>query len=129
MTRHIARMLFGMIILVIASQATMAQTTTLVCRWDTSQSFLAEDQPSTVELNEAQHSVVIHLSAETMAGTLSGGRIPAHSVGPLPATFTADTISFSDRQSELDWTINRLTGVLVNSANWRWTCQAGKRQF
>jgi hypothetical protein len=132
--RHAAAILFarcflGMTILVVASQAATAQTTTtLVCNADAANVWM-DDEPSTIELNEAQSTVAVHLSA--MVDIINHFRNPAHASGPLPATFTADTISFSDQG--FTYTLNRLTGSLLRLFNddvaLRWTCQAGKRQF
>jgi len=126
MTRHLIGLPLGLAILAVAGHAAMAQTTTLICNADASMPF-TEDEPTTIELNEAKNSVAVHFSATTLS--VNGGRIPAYSSGSLPATFAADTISFSVPHYQLDYTINRLTGSLVNSAKWKWNCQAGKKQF
>jgi hypothetical protein len=121
-----------MAIPVMANQAAIAQTTTLICRLDPPQSQgFVEDEPSTLELNEAQSSVVVHFSAETV--TASGGRLPAYLTGKRPATFAADTIfsvpHYSDANYTMSYTINRLTGSWVSSSGLKRTCQVGKRQF
>jgi hypothetical protein len=118
-------MLFWATILATTSQAAMAQTTTLICRMDASMPFI-EEEPSIIELNEVQSSVTERISAKTL--TINGGIYEGFSEGPLPATFAADTISFSDAKG-FSYTLNRLTGMLSNNANWKWTCQAGKKQF
>lgn len=73
-----------------------------------------------------------------------GQTIAARSSGPLPATFTPDAITFSEKQDGdlqivIDFKINRLSGGIVSSAHvighpdadWSnsWTCQVGKPQF
>jgi hypothetical protein len=134
MTKHLAvsgiahRMLLGMAILVMASQAAMAKTTTLICNADAANLWKA-DEPTTIELNEAQSSVAVHFSAVT--SIVDPIRMPAHASGPRPATFAADTISFSDQG--FNYTLNRLTGSLSRlfrgDVAMRWTCQPGKKQF
>ena len=119
--------------LLMVTQPAMAQTTTLICNLDPAQAF-TEAEPSTIELNEAKSSIAVHYSAETVLGSLSGGRIPAYSTGPLAATFSADTISFSvphysDANYTMSYTINRLTGSWVSSSGLKRTCRAGKKQF
>ena len=121
-------MLLGLAILAMASQAATAQTTTLICRMDASMPFI-EDEPTTIELNEAKGTVAAHFSARTLS--INGMRFEAHSSDPLPAAFAADTISFSDQG--FNYTLNRLTGILSrlfgSDVASRWTCQAGKKQF
>ncbi len=122
----IARCFFGLAILATNGQAAMAQTTTtLICRMDASMPFI-EKEPSIIELNEAQSIVTERISAKTL--TINGALYEGFSGGPLPATFAADTIFFSDAKG-FSYTLNRLTGILSNNANWKWTCQAGKKQF
>jgi hypothetical protein len=130
----ITQCVLGMAILAMASEAAMAQTTTLICNLDPSLGF-AEDEPTTIELNEAQNSVVVHFSQQhnPRTGERLGG---SHSIGPLPASFGTDVISFTDPTQVYfhNYTINRLTGKFVGSVvndagSMIWTCQAGKKQF
>jgi hypothetical protein len=135
MARHlagsgIAQCFLGLAVVAMASQAAMAQTTTLICNADAANVW-KDDEPSTIELNETQNIVATHISSETSAIPGYGARLPAHASGPLPATFASDSISFSDQG--FNYTLNRLTGSLVRLFNadvaLRWTCQAGKKQF
>jgi hypothetical protein len=124
------RALLGMAILATASQTALADPTTLICHMDGT--GIIENEPTTIELNAAQSSVVVHFAANHY-NVGPGEEHAAWSLGPLPATFGADTISFSDprpRSILSNFTINRLTGAFVETnANWRWTCQPGKKQF
>ena len=127
----IARQVFlGLAVLTMASTAATAQTTTLICNLIAPNVF-TEDEPTTIELNEAQSSVAVHFSESTLS--LNGGRYPEFSIGPLQATFAADTISFSDPPNALNYTLNRLTGRFTRLFKGEfaqgWTCQAGKKQF
>lgn len=112
----------------VSSTAAMADTSTLVCHL--TPFVIVEDEPTTIDLNEAQSSVVVHFGAlhQTFPQTAS----PAMTVGPLAAVFGVDTISFSQPGAPYqgDYILNRLTGGLVNtSTNWRYTCQLGQKQF
>jgi hypothetical protein len=91
----------------------------------------------TIELNEAQNSVVVHRPA--FKGN-SGNQYPGDSFGPLPAKFGTDKITFTWRTDSAvsDYVINRVTGavsgkftLLTNqdTSYFTWTCQVGKRQF
>ncbi len=133
MTKNLAlsgiahRMFFGLAILVMASQAAMADPATLICNLDTANAW-KEDEPSTIGLNEAQNSVIAHWGARTLS--VNGSRAPAQTSGPLPATFATDSISFIDSSLGHHYTLNRLTGILLErELNWKWACQAGKKRF
>ncbi len=135
MVRHLAfsgtmlLILFGMAALLATSTAAIADPTTLICIADAANVW-KDDEPSTIELNEAQSSIAVHFAAQT--GILGPQyRVSAHASGPIRATFGADTISFSDQG--FDYTLNRLTGSLLrlvgSDVALRWTCQPGKKQF
>jgi hypothetical protein len=124
------RALLGSALFLTASAPALAGSTTLICNMDAANSW-KQDEPTIVELNEAQGTVVVHFSPLTLP--LNGSHSPASSIGPLPGTFSADTISFVDPHPPgilSNFTINRLTGALFESnSNWRWICQPGKKQF
>ena len=130
--------LLGMAALLTAGTAALADTTTLICHIDNPGLFgLFEDEPTTtIELNEAQGSVVVHLAAYHFTnppdgltgGTDGRGGGKARSIGPRPAIFGNDTITFSDGDG--DYIINRLTGAFAYPHGMKWgTCQPGKKQF
>jgi len=114
------------------SQAAQADTTKLICSLSNSPN--AEDGPTTIELNEAQSSVVVHFSGYHVrpeSGLQGGGGAP-RSIGPLSATFSDDTITFSNPQypQQDQFKINRLTGELTNTiTNWKWACEKGQKKF
>jgi hypothetical protein len=120
-------------VLVAACPTARADTTTLICRLDSSSLPITESEPTTIELNKEQSSVVVHFSARTI--NASGARSDAYSIGPLPATFSADTISFSDPHPFWifsNFKINRLTGTFFAGngvGDWKWDCEAGKAKF
>ena len=119
----------GAAALLATSQMAFADTTSLICHLNVGGSVV-EDEPTTVELNEAQNTVVVHFGANHyIVG--NGDVEAAESVGPLPATFGSDQITFNlDTAYAGPYTLDRLTGVLMNTdTKWHWACQAGKRQF
>src|SRR5690349_10948805 len=98
--------LMGLAILVAASQAAMAQTTTLVCQRAAPSPYV-DDGTTTVDLNEAQNSVTLHFSAYHLIQPATS--LPARLVGPEPAVFGADTITFSDPMPGFgSYVLNRL---------------------
>jgi hypothetical protein len=119
-------------ILTAGSQPALADTKTLIC-----ETGLPLDMgPTTIDLNEAQHTVTLHLPA------LRNSSIPARTAGPLPATFSPDTINFVWKEAEgyliHTYVLNRLTAVVqmtaVNTSGGpgfseSWTCHVGKAQF
>jgi hypothetical protein len=121
--------LLGMTVLLTASTGALADTTTLLChvRQD---GFYSDDEPTIVELNQAQGTVVVHFSAEhNVAPGVTGGEdgqggFLAYSMGPMPAVFGANAITFSTGS-----TINRLTGDFVANNGQKFTCKPGKPQF
>jgi hypothetical protein len=137
MAKHIAifellhRMLLGLAILALASQAAMAQTTTLIC----DRNIAMDMGPTTIEMNAGQSTVTLHFPA------MNGGEIPVRTAGPLPAKFSNDEIDFVWMEgSELRHTyvINRVTAVVQGTAvnlnggpgfAESWTCRVGQKQF
>jgi len=111
-------------------RVTLAGTTTLICH--VIGTMLVEDGSTTIELNEAQSSVVVHFAASHCTAACGPPRPgePASSLGPLPAKFGANTISFSNPNGPVTYVIDRLTGVFVaNYINVSWTCDVGKKKF
>jgi hypothetical protein len=117
---------FLTIALLMATMAAQAETTTLICRLNTFPGGPTEDQPTTVELNGAQNTVVVHFSA--MHHTDPDFSSQPSTTGPLQANFSADSVSFST-PAGATFSINRLTGAMVNSNNLSWTCAPGKPLF
>jgi hypothetical protein len=62
----IAQCILGVAILVVASPAAKAQTTTLICNLDHQPDVFKEDEPTTIDLNEAQNTVAVHLCEDTI---------------------------------------------------------------
>jgi hypothetical protein len=108
-----------------------AATTMLVCKlvspaWTT-------DQPTTIELNEAQGTILMH-QYTTHAPEYGNATAPGWTWGPLPATFNAETITanffWQGDPRQFTLLISRLTGDLtVAPINWKWSCHAGSAQF
>jgi len=136
------RMFLGMIATLAANTAAHADSTTLICNTKFP-NILYEDEATTVELNDANSSAVVHLSGIHLKdpSSVSGGEdghggYNAKSIGPAPAQFSTNTITFS-YQNQYGYTysfaINRLTGDfsdLNNDTVWsKYTCHAGKPQF
>src|SRR5579863_5437586 len=116
----IAWMYVGLPLLVMASSPALAGATTLICPMDNNY-MTYEDEPTTIELNEAQSTVVVNFAARHLknprgvsGGADGRGGSNAFSTGPLSAKFSADTISFSwnyaGQDQTFSWAINRLTG-------------------
>ena len=124
--------LLGMALVLTASTAALADPTTLICDENGTAGTYTYDGSIIVDLNEAQHSIVIHYPGVT--GTTPVYHHDGRSVGPLPAIFDANNIAVS-----LPWgvgiTINRVTGegVLRTSDGLtmaeRWNCHVGAKQF
>ena len=121
---------FGVFVFLMASTPALADTTTLICHLNGGDTII-EDEPTTIDLNEAQNSVVIHFGANHY----NLGRVDveqAVSVGPFQAIFGPDTITFNNNNNAYTgpYTLSRVTGVLANtSIGWRWTCEAGSKKF
>ena len=130
LVRTTRRALLGMIALLTASTGALADTTTLLCRVPADNSFWSDDEPTIVELNQGQGTVVVHFAAihnrtPGVTGGFDGqGGFPASSQGPMQAVFSTDVITFSSGS-----TINRLTGDFVWDNGLKFTCKPGKPQF
>jgi len=109
----------------VAATATRAEATTLICHLNTNLSPFVEDQPTTVELNETQSTVIVHIGAGHHSDPYWSS--PSSTIGPMQATFTADTISFPSTAGD-SFTIDRLTGAM-HGAGGDWICQPGKALF
>ena len=118
-------------VLTAGAQPALAVTKTLVC----DRGLPLDMGPTTIDLNEAQHTVTLHLPA------LRNSSIPARTAGPLTATFSPDTIDFTWHEGDElvhTYVLNRLTAVVQGTAvntgggpgfSESWTCQVGKAQF
>jgi hypothetical protein len=133
----------------------IADPTTLICHLDAADgSSMFEDGPTTVEVNEAQSSIVVHTSGAHWRnpGSIRGGGdgqggTRAVSIGPLQARFGTATITapagdfygaqvnFATGKNGV-FIIDRLTGAFVYKKDdgtvlaWTaWTCHPGKQQF
>ena len=132
-TRKIAlAAILGLTALPMISAAASADPITLICRFGRIGDSIVEDEPTTIDLNEAQASVVVHfgLNHYTFPQFIQEKPI---STGPLAAVFGAETITFSAPSGTGypgDYVLNRLTGDLVNTnTNWRYACQPARKQF
>lgn len=114
----------GLLAISVATPAA-AETTTLICKL-TQPAQVTEQVPTTIDLDDVQHSVMIHYGPNY---TDAGGphSVPAREVGPMPAAFTTNAITFSDAAGS--YTINRLTGIFSNPYYFQWTCEPGKAKF
>jgi len=134
----------GVILAVLAmlaatSKIALADTTTLICHMNDNP-YWYEEGPSSIELNEAQSTVVVHYAA--YHGKRSGYTGPsADTRGPFHATFSADTITWQESNGEngyTNFTINRLTGFFGGKLFYNgksggdtnsYTCHAAQKQF
>ena len=117
--------LLGIAVLAATPQIASADPTTLICKLGAENSW-KEDEPTTVDLNEAQSSVVVHWGAKTLP--INGAHTPALSSAPVRGDFSANTISFNAFGQ--DYVIIRLTGVMsAPSINWTWSCEPGNKKF
>lgn len=111
----------------------------LVCRMNSDMPF-TEDEPTTMELDEAQGTVTVHFAAtarKDMTGITGGyegrGGDRPHVMGPLNAAYSAEAITFvypNNGGNPMNYSLNRVTGAFVSEADsLRWACQPGKKQF
>jgi hypothetical protein len=125
------RLLLVIVALVAASPAALADSASLICDEKGTAGVYTYDGAVTVDLNETQHSVVVHYPGVT--GTVPVFHREARSVGPLLAIFKSDSITFSIPGNVI--TINRMTGEAVIRTDGgqtmaeSWNCRAGKKQF
>jgi hypothetical protein len=105
--------------------------------------FWVEEGPTTIQLNEAQSTVVAINYSKVHGAPGSGiccGSTGGLSYGPFPATFSADTITWQSAESGIEskCAINRLTGIFACQTllNGRWadnaanyTCNAAQKRF
>ena len=143
--------LLALALLARSSQIARADPTTLVCTSDNS-----NFNPSpTFDLNEARGTAIINYPGTTIQfpGKYADGSdvpptvTPAHSVGPLAATFDSRTVTFEARQPHFrdHYTVDRMTLVITDYSNdsdmsfdqaastdkliVRYDCHIGKAQF
>jgi hypothetical protein len=122
--------LFGTALLLVMSTRASADPTTLVCDQNGAFGGYTNTGSITVDLDEAAGSVTVHFPSATS----SFGQVDAHSFGPLPGKFDANSISFSIPSENI--TISRVTGNAVvtvteggMTVSQTWNCQLGKKQF
>ena len=129
-------------ILAVSSKIALADTTTLICHMNDNK-FWVEEGPTTIELNEAQGTVVtINYSKQHGApgSGIGGGSVGGRSTGPFPATFSDNAITWQSTEAGVTGTctINRLTGIYAcktlmngqfydNAASY--TCNAAQKKF
>lgn len=136
---HVCAMLIVLAMLVAGSKSAWADTTTLICHMNDNP-YWYEEGPTSIELNETQSTVVVHYAP--YHGKRSGYTGPsAETTGPFQATFSADTITWQEKNGEsgyTDFTINRVTGFFGGKLFYdgksggdtnSYTCQAARRQF
>ena len=142
MTKHLSVVAVAMAFSAITCQQALADTTTLICN-SKFENTLVQDEPTTVELNEANGTVIVHYSGihlkdpQGVSGGEDGmGGLVARTIGPLPAQFGTSTITFSYQYpngNTMALVINRLTGDFSDTSDitvWRkLTCHLGKAQF
>lgn len=124
------------------STAARAAPTRLICEMSDSITYLYQDEPTIVELDEAAKTVTVQFSAEHFKdpGGISGGAdghggSAASRLGPVPATYEATTITFKDANGTRH-VINRLTGAFYgltdNGETWAWNnykCSVAQAKF
>jgi hypothetical protein len=134
--------LIALSMLAASSQVVRADTTTLICHMNDNK-FWVEEGPTTIQLNEAQSTVVAINYSKVHGAPGSGiccGSTGGLSYGPFPATFSADTITWQSAESGIEskCAINRLTGIFACQTllNGRWadnaanyTCNAAQKRF
>jgi hypothetical protein len=131
--------LIALAMLAAGSKIALADTTNLICHMNDNK-FWVEEGPTTIELNEAQSSVVINYAPYH-------GKTPRYTgpsavtKGPFQATFGAHTITWQEKNGEngyVNYTINRVTGFFVGHLFYdgkdggytnSYTCHAGQKQF
>jgi hypothetical protein len=129
-----------------SSKIALADTTKLICHMNDN-IYWVEEGPTTIELNEAQGTVVAinysayHRAPQSPFAHIRQGYVnDARTTGPFSATFTADTITWHDVNREMytNFSIDRTTGVFVghtfvngkfNGDTLSYTCHAGQKQF
>ena len=101
-----------------------------------------ETQPTTIQLDEAAHTVTVHFGAYDMT-TGPGGSVSGsggdYTVGPLPGEFTSDSIKFTPptehNPAQNYYILNRLTGALnlysPDGQEWAfsWSCHVANKMF
>ena len=134
--------LIALAMLAASSQVVRADTTTLISHMNDNK-FWVEEGPTTIQLNEAQSTVVAINYSKVHGAPGSGiccGSTGGLSYGPFPATFSADTITWQSAESGIEskCAINRLTGIFACQTllNGRWadnaanyTCNAAQKRF
>ena len=92
--------------LLVSSKIALADTTTLICHMNDNP-YWYEEGPTSIELNEAQSTIVVHYAA--YHGNAAVIRPASCNERTVSATFSADIITWQDGNGK--FTINRLTGV------------------
>jgi hypothetical protein len=124
----VAQVLSGLAIFATTSPPALADTTTLICHMD--MQFIIEEDTTTIELNQAASTVVVHWAGYHSTDNVTTGS--ARTGGPYQAVYGKDTITFSssDGNTNLSYVLNRLTGSLeIKPINWKYACQVAKPQF
>jgi len=117
--------------LLILSQSALADPTSLICTEKGTAGFYTYDGALVVDLDDTQHTVVLHYPGITFIQPV--GHREASTIGPIPATYSADSITFSIPPTSI--TISRLTGeAVILTADGRsmaesWNCHVGAKQF
>ena len=127
------RALLGVALVLTASRAAIADPARLICDWDGGDAIV-QDEPTIIELNQAQSSVSVHFSAYTIPALRS--HVAAVSIGPLLALFGNDMVTFRNdglNRHEMTYgafSLNRITGAFIQiRSNYRWTCHSGQEHF
>ena len=130
--------LIALAMLVAIPKIALAEATHLICHMNENK-FWVEEGPTTMELNEAEGTVLINFGKQHGApgSGIGGGSVGGETRGPFQAAFTPDTITFSP-DPNTNCTINRLTGVYsckvssngnVYDSAVCYTCQSAQKKF
>lgn len=113
------------------SQAALADPTSLVCNEKGTAGVYTFDGALIVDLDDTQRTVVLHYPGVTFIQPM--GHREANTLGPVPATFSADSITFSIPGNII--TISRVTGEAVVrtmaglTMAESWNCHVATKQF
>jgi hypothetical protein len=135
----VAQVLLGLVLFATASPPALADTTTLICHMD--MDFFIEDDVTTIELDQAASTVVIHWGGYHSRDNVV--RDLPHTNGPYHTEYGKDTITFHNNYITEDgyasYSINRLTGTFLEQilsdtltpqgAPYKWNCHVAKPQF
>lgn len=119
------------------AEAASPQPVQLICRvTGYNLKYFKQQGPTLIDLDEATHTITVHFA--TLILPLNyGARLPAHTVGPVSANVTPDTITFENPDPNSapngghdEYVLNRLTGALRGKwAEDKKQCHIATKQF